>query len=360
MGKKKKKSVEFSFGTFLIILIIIGGGVFLFGRNTGNINPSEEGKGNNTENIAEQEQTTNNENTEVKLFSKNVITIDEGKLNNKWKIVDQEYGSIIFYAQGSQKENEDGTVNDIRINIYLQKSEMTNEELKKQMLENSIYQKIEYTKMQQINTIQWMEFVAENKGIKAKILTIMKDGYMLAAEICGEENMYNENYNDAMKAVMTIQVSERIDLTTAEDVIYKYDNLANIKEGGTQYLLTSLNLPETMEQTEENTALPEEYKEYKWTGIKYEDFANEMKKYMTEDVLKKQFSEFINYKNCLFFKEVTGQQSDYMIETVEPILIKGNETTYEIAKQQMNTFITIKQKITLKLENNKCVVSNVE
>ena len=55
-----------------------------------------------------------------------------------------------------------------------------------------------------------------------------------------------------------------------------------------------------------------------------------------------------------------GETKRRMIETVNPILIKGNETTYEIAKVQMNTFITLTQKITLKLENGKCVVSNVE
>ena len=40
--------------------------------------------------------------------------------------------------------------------------------------------------------------------------------------------------------------------------------------------------------------------------------------------------------------------------------IKGNETTYEIEKQNMNNFITLKQNITLKYANGTCVVSNVE
>ena len=356
MGKEKKKSVEFSFATFLIILFIIIAIVFVIARNTGGIKDKIDDIG--EEILGENSQVENN-NIE-NIYSKNVISIDIGKLNENWKVEDKEYGSIIFYIQGPKNENEDGTVNDIRINIYIQKSEMTNDELKKQMLENSIYQKIEYTKIQEINSIQWMEFEAENKGVKAKILTIMKDGYMYAAEICGEENMYKENYNDAMKAVMTIKISEKIDLKTAQDLIYKYDNLANLKEGGTQYLLTSLNLPKTMEQTEENMSLPEEYKDYKWTGIKYEDFLNEMKKYMTEEVLKSKFSEFINHKDCLFVKEVTGEQVDYMIDAVNPILIKGNETTYEVVKIGMDTFETIKQKITLKYEDGKCVVSNVE
>lgn len=352
---EKKKSVEFSFATFLIILFIIIAIVFVIARNTGGIKDKIEDIG--EEIVGENVQ---NENNNIEIYSKNVISIDIGKLNENWQVEDKEYGSIIFYIQGPKKENEDGTVNDIRINIYLQQSEMTNEELKKQMLENSIYQKIEYTKIQQINNIQWMEFEAENKGVKAKILTIMKDGYMYAAEICGEESIYNENYNDAMRAVMTIQISEKIDLDTASTVIYKYDNLANIKAGGTQYLLTSLNLPKTMEQTEENTNLPEEYKDYKWTGINYDDFANEMKKYMTEEVLKNQFSEFINYKNCLYVKEATGEQTDYMIDEINPTTIKGNETTFEVVKVGMNSFITIRQNIILKLEDGKCVVSNVE
>ena len=307
--KEKKKEVEFNFGIVIIILIILIVGVFFIARNTGNAKLEQ--PQNNEENI-EQESKINQE-TKEKLFSKNVITIDEGKLNDKWKIVDENYGSIIFYAQGPQQENDDGTVNEIRINIYLQKSEMTNEELKKQMLEDSIYQEIEYTKIQQINSVQWMEFEAKNKGIKAKILAIMKDGYMYAAEICGEEKLYDENYNDAMKAVMTIKIAERINVEDAQNLIVKYDNLANIKQGGTQYLLTSLNLPETMEQTEEASTLPAEYQDYKWTGIKYKDFVNEMKKYMTEDVIKTNFSEFIEYKDALFVKEVRKRLKRYHI-----------------------------------------------
>ena len=227
------------------------------------------------------------------------------------------------------------------------------------MLNHSIYQQIEYTKMQQINNLQWMEFEAQNKGVKAKIIAIMKDGYMFAVEINGEENLYNEYYNEAMKIVITTKISERINESTAYDVIYKYDNIANIKAGGTMYLLRSLNLPENVEKTEENSTLPEEYKDYIWTGIKYEDFANEMKKYMTEEMLKSQFSEFVNYKDALIVKETTGNQEEYMIEQVTAIEIKGNETTYEVVKTRMSTFETIRENITLKLDGDKCVVSGV-
>ena len=351
---KNKKSLELNFVTFLVIIAILLVIVFFIARNTGKTEQNENNVEQSTESQIEQK------NYEENLFSKNVVTIDVGMLNQNWEVQDEAYGSIIFYIQGPKTENNDGTVNDIRINIYIEESDMTNDELKSQMLENSIYQEIEYTKMQQINSIQWMEFEAKNKGVKAKILTVMIDGYMYAAEITGEENTYDENYNDAMKAVMTIQIADRIPEDIASTVIYDYDNLANIKLGGTQYLLTSLNLPETMEQTEKNTTLPEEYKDYIWTGINYDDFANKMKEYMTEEVLNTRFSEFINYQDCLYVKDVTGEQVDYMIEEVNSINIKGNETTYEVKKVLTNSFVTETQKITLKYENGDCVVSNVE
>lgn len=348
----KKKTIEFNFVTFIIILAILFGIVFMIARKTGTniINIPD----NNQEQIAEKEGEK-----EYIPYSKNVITIDKGKMTSNWEIIDKEYGSIVFYIQGPKKENEDGTFNDIRINFYIEKSEQTNEELKNQMLNHSIYQQIEYTKMQQINDLQWMEFEAQNKGVKAKIIAIMKDGYMFAVEINGEENLYNEYYNEAMKIVITTQISERINESTAYDVIYKYDNIANIKAGGTMYLLRSLNLPENVEKTEENSTLPEEYKDYIWTGIKYEDFANEMKKYMTEEMLKSQFSEFVNYKDALIVKETTGNQEEYMIEQVTAIEIKGNETTYEVVKTRMSTFETIRENITLKLDGDKCVVSGI-
>ena len=356
---KKKPTIELNFITFVIMLILIIGIVFVIARKTVEL-PQQE----NIEN-AEQEDVNKIKqeeikNKETKLYSKDVISFDENKLTDDWKIIDKQYGSIIFYVQGPKKENEDGTFDDIRINIYLEKSEMTNEELKKQMLEKSVYSKIEYTKMQEINNIQWMEFEAENKGIKAKILTIMKDGYMYAVEISGEENLYNMYYNEAMKAAMTVQIAERISKDDASKVIYKFDNLMNIKQGGTLYLLTSLNLATTIEKTEQNSNLPEEYKDYTWTGIKYEDFLNEMKKYMTEDVIKTNFSEFINYNDYLFVKDVKNAQTEFMIEEIKQKNIKGNETSYELVKTNLKTYETAKQIITLKLENNIIVVSKFE
>ena len=235
---------------------------------------------------------------------------------------------------------------------------MTNDELKTQMLEHSVYSNIEYTKIQLIDDVQWRQFDAENKEQKAKILAIMKDGYMYAIEITGEKSLYEQYYNEAMRTVMTVKFAERIPEDLAQKTIYNYDKYVNLKAGGTKYLLSSLNLSKTIEESEEQ--LPEEYSEYTFTGIKYSDFEDAMTKYMTTDVLKNEFSEFINYNGVLYMKDVTGKQSDYMINQITEKSIRGNETTYEIEKQNMNNFITLKQNITLKYANGTCVVSNVE
>ncbi len=352
---EKKKTIEFNFIIFMALLLALLVIVFVVARKTGNKNIIYENNNVQEENADKKEKEEGSQ--ETKLYANNLVIIDEGKLTSNWQIVEKSYGSILFYIQGPKEENDDGTFNEIKINIYMQKSEMTNEELKSQMLNNSIYSKIQYDKIQEINSLQWMEFSAENKGVKAKILTLMKDGYMYAAEIVGEETKYDEYYNEAMKVVMTIQIAKNISLKDASDVIYKFDNISNIKEGGTLYLLTSLNLPKEMEQNEENTNLPEEYKEYKWTGIKYSVFENEMKKYMTTDVLKTKFSEFIEFKDSLFVKETSGNQIEYMIEEIKPIKVKGYETTFEVTKTRMDTYEKILERITLKLENEKVIVS---
>ena len=186
----------------------------------------------------------------------------------------------------------------------------------------------------------------------------MKDGYMYAIEITGEKSLYEQYYNEAMRTVMTVKFAERIPEDLAQKTIYNYDKYVNLKAGGTKYLLSSLNLSKTIEESEEK--LSEEYSEYTFTGIKYSDFEDAMTKYMTTDVLKNEFSEFINYNGVLYMKDVTGKQSDYMINQITEKSIKGNETTYEIEKQNMNNFITLKQNITLKYANGTCVVSNVE
>ena len=348
---KKKKSVEINFGMVIIIIIIICISIFIIGRYSGNFNFDT--KNNNS---SEEQEST--EDSNINIYSNNVIMLDIGKLSDKWQVVEKPNGSILYYIQGPANQKEDGTTDDIRINIYLEKSDMTNEEMKTQLLEHSIYSTIEYTKTQLINDIQWREFEAGNKGIKAKILAVMQDGYMYAIEIVGEENLYNQYYNEAMRTAMTIQIASKIPDDVASDTIYNYTNLADIKIGGTQYLLNSLSLPQTVENT--NETLPEEYSDYKFTGIAYTDFENAMTKYMTKDVLKSQFSEFINYNGTLYMKEVTGTQTDYMIEDIKVKTIKGQETTYEITKQNMNNYIRLIQNITLKFENGVCVVSNVE
>ena len=271
MGKKKK-AFEINFGTLLLIIIGICCIIFAFKNFSKEKTKAENNQNeniNSTENITEEQ-------TEEKIYSNNVISLNIGKLSDSWKVVEKQNGSIIFYIQGPIKQNEDGTTDDIRINVYLEKSSMTNDELKTQMLEHSVYSNIEYTKIQLIDDVQWRQFDAENKEQKAKILAIMKDGYMYAIEITGEKSLYEQYYNEAMRTVMTIKFAERIPEDLAQKTIYNYDKYVNLKTGGTKYLLSSLNLSKTIEESEEQ--LPEEYSEYTFTGIKYSDFEDAMTK----------------------------------------------------------------------------------
>ena len=348
---EKKKTIEFNFFTFLIILVVLLGIVFFVARQTGG-NQTDK----NTQN-QQEEQNNNVENAETKLYSNNAIILDESKLGTQWKIVEDSYGSIIFYIQGPEKEEEDGTYHDVRINVYVEKSDFSNNDLKNQMLENSIYDEIKYNKETKINDIRWMEFLGTQENTRAKILTIMKDGYMYAVEIVGEENLYKENQESAMEIINTIKIADRIPEEQVSDVVYKYYNLANIKQGSTRYLLTSLNLNATEEQKE--VTLPVEYQDYVWTGIKYSDFENEMKKYMTEEVIKSQFPEYIEFEGNLYIKEQTGTEQDFVIENIVEKSIKGYETTYEVTRTDMNLFMTLKQNITIKIDGDKYVVSNV-
>ena len=241
--------------------------------------------------------------------------------------------------------------------MYVEKSDFSNNDLKTQMLENSIYDEIKYNKETKINDIRWMEFLATNEQTRAKILTIMKDGYMYAVEITGEEGLYKDNQESAMNIINTIQIADRIPEDQVSNVIYQYYNFANIKQGSTRYLLTSLNLNATEEQKE--VTLPVEYQDYVWTGIKYSDFENEMKKYMTEEVIKSQFPEYIEFEGNLYIKEQTGTEQDFVIEDIVEKSIKGYETTYEVTRTDMNLFMTLRQNITLKIDGDKYVVSNV-
>ena len=65
---EKKKSVEFSFATFLIILFIIIAIVFVIARNTGRIKDKIEDIG--EEIVGENVQ---NENNNIEIYSKNLL-----------------------------------------------------------------------------------------------------------------------------------------------------------------------------------------------------------------------------------------------------------------------------------------------
>ena len=128
MGKKKK-AFEMNFGTLLLIIIGICCIIFAFKNFSKEKTKAENNQNENinlTENIVEEQ-------TEEKIYSNNVISLDIGKLSDSWKVVEKQNGSIIFYIQGPIKQNEDGTTDDIRINVYLEKSSMTNDELKTQI-----------------------------------------------------------------------------------------------------------------------------------------------------------------------------------------------------------------------------------
>lgn len=347
---KEKKSIEFNFVTFIIIIAIIIGIVFVIARNTGVDRKMNIGINENKE----------IESKEEKLYTNDVITIDESKMTENWQIVENGYGSVIYYIQGPKKSSDDGTYYDIRINIYSTKIELSNQDLKRQMLEESVYSKIDYNREKEINGTKWMEFTAEKDNARAKILAIVKDDYMYAIEVNGEKSLYEQYYKEAEKIIETVRVANRIAKEDATNLIYKYDNLANIKEGGSEYLLKSLNLPQNADENTENTNVPEEYKDYIRTGILYSDFREEMKKYVTEEVLKKEFSEFVDIDNCLYIKDYKNEQRDCIIEEINPKNVNGNEATYEVVKSDMTTYQTIKQNITVKSEGEKLVISNIE
>ena len=122
--KREKKTVETNFFTLFIIVVIICIVAFAFGKISG----SKDSNIKNNEDVKTTLYTSETEQqTEEKIYSNNVISLDIGKLSDSWKVVEKQNGSIIFYIQGPIKQNEDGTTDDIRINVYLEKSSMTND-----------------------------------------------------------------------------------------------------------------------------------------------------------------------------------------------------------------------------------------
>jgi len=127
-----------------------------------------------------------------------------------------------------------------------------------------------------------------------------------------------------------VEVYTETDKKDIKATIENYYKLLTAKENSPVLMLTDV-MKMTVYAVQDPEYAPDNYVEhpdaskYMWTGIKYEDFRNNLW-YITDNILKEKFSEFVEYKNYLYIENNDNNAYDFR---------------YEITKQEINQSSTI-------------------
>ena len=127
-----------------------------------------------------------------------------------------------------------------------------------------------------------------------------------------------------------IEIYTETDQKDIKATIENYYKLLTAKENSPVLMLTDV-MKMTVYAVQDPEYAPDNYVEhpdaskYMWTGIKYEDFRNNLW-YVTDDILKEKFSEFVEYKNYLYIDNNDNEAYEFK---------------YEITKQEINQSSTI-------------------
>ena len=171
-------------------------------------------------------------------------------------------------------------------------------------------------------------------------------------------NDEKENIND-----ITNNSNEQIskdDQKDIEDTIKKYYKLLGKKEQPASMLE---DMGFTVQAVQDPDYAPSGYVEYPngeymWTGIKYIDLTGEIW-YITEDIIKSQFKEFVEYKGYLYIKESFNKSDEYTIQSMELKESSKNKCTYLVKVKKSNYSKTYTQEITLGRGNGDFVIMEI-
>ena len=147
-----------------------------------------------------------------------------------------------------------------------------------------------------------------------------------------------------------------------KDVITKYYKLLYRKEQNPKTVIEELGLEEPIINS------PEDYSrygfieypndEYVWTGIKYKEFCAAMENYMSNEILKDNFPEFVEYKEYLYREKYDRDPFEYDISSMKLQSYQKEKCIYIVEYSKGDTTNT--EEITLTRGNGDFVISDIE
>jgi len=176
----------------------------------------------------------------------------------------------------------------------------------------------------------------------------------------------NDNINDNKETEKKYEYSNS-DKKDIKATIENYYKLLTAKENSPVLMLTDV-MGLTVESVQDPEYAPDNFVEhpnpskYIWTGIKYNDFINELW-YISDDILEKEFTEFVKYKDYLYIENNDNNSYLFKYEiTKNEISDKSTESTCicNVTVKNTKTGKTSKNTITMNRGNGDFVITKID
>ena len=152
-----------------------------------------------------------------------------------------------------------------------------------------------------------------------------------------------------------------------KETIENYYKLLTAKDNSPLLMLTDV-LDFTVQAVQDPDYAPSNYLEhpnpykYAWTGIKYKEFRGEIW-YISDDVLKKNFSEFVEYKDYLYLEDNNIRKYNFEYKIVKQEInenSKKDNCICDVTVKNSKTGKTFKNRIKMSRGNGNFVIGKVE
>lgn len=205
--------------------------------------------------------------------------------------------------------------------------------------------------------------VSDLQGKIDSISNTINSGNEKTNNVENNENTENTvvNNNNVQKNNDNEKITE-YDKNYIKNVIETYYKLLSKKEEEPASMLMELGL-ELKSVQDPNYSKPEGYIEhpsgkYMWTGIKYKDFKNAMENYISENILKSKFTEFVEYKDYLYIEEHMNDSSAYEITSMKLQSYEEKKCVIEVELNKESK--KVRETITLTRGNGDFIISNIK
>ena len=197
--------------------------------------------------------------------------------------------------------------------------------------------------------------------------SLVEKGYSIIFDKKKESINENEVKQENSKTNVTNKkIYTDSDLKEIKETIENYYKLLTAKDNSPLLMLTDV-LNFTVQAVQDPDYAPSNFIEhpnpykYAWTGINYKEFRGEIW-YISDDVLKKNFSEFVEYKDYLYVADNNIRKYNFKYKIVKQEIDKNstkNSCICDVTIKNSKTGKTFKNRIKMSRGNGNFVIGSV-